>query len=98
MARLLSRLVLNVFDMSSNKKPIIKVERMTFRGLLFIISQNGRMLGYDHLSDQTRKGYRHLDCKRFFMLQSLLKHIGTKIYLRLCSNCKQQSSQASIDS
>src|ERR1044072_8939644 len=98
MARLLSRLILNVFDMSSNKKPIIKVQRMTLKRLLFIISQYIRMLGYDHFSDQTRKDNRHLDCKGLTMLQSLFKHIGTKIYLRLCSNSKQQLSQASIDS
>src|ERR1044072_8929681 len=86
MAKVLSRPDLNVLDMSSNKKPVIKTQRMDLGKLLFIVSDNGRMLRYYQFSQQIGKGYWHLHNKGFTMLQSLIKNIGSKVYLRLGSH------------
>jgi hypothetical protein len=38
MARFLCKKNLNVFDMGSNKQPVVKVERIVLGELLFIVS------------------------------------------------------------
>src|ERR1044072_4509568 len=85
MVRVPYRWDLNVIDMSPDKEPLIKIQRLALRCFPLTSPENIRMLGQDELSEKTWECYRQLHSKGVSMFHSQIKDIVTKIYGRFGS-------------
>src|ERR1044072_2268258 len=85
MARVSCRWDLNVIDMSSDKEPVIKIQRLALRCFLLISPEKIRVLGQNKLSEKTRESNWQLHSKGISMLHGQINDIVSKVHCRLGS-------------